>query len=97
VGAGGRRRLAEGDDSAHLALTDDVIAAHLTVEVHVGLYPLGRRHVLLACSGLRRPGCDYHDAETGVLAASLAKRAPGYVSLGFPDPRRLQHLPPDRA
>jgi len=23
----------------------------------------------------------------GVLASSLAKRAPGYVSLGFPDPR----------
>lgn len=37
---------------------------------------------------------DYDDAETGVLAASLAKRAPGYLSLGFPDPRRLQHLPP---
>jgi superfamily II DNA or RNA helicase len=31
---------------------------------------------------------DYHDRNTGVLAASLAKRAPGYVSLGFPDPRR---------
>lgn len=31
---------------------------------------------------------DYHDAETPVLAAALAKRAPGYVSLGFPDPRR---------
>ena len=38
---------------------------------------------------------DYHDADTGVLASSLSKRAPGYVSLGFPDPRRLQHLPPD--
>jgi superfamily II DNA or RNA helicase len=37
---------------------------------------------------------DYHDAGTRVLAASLAKRASGYVSLGFPDPRRLQHLPP---
>lgn len=36
---------------------------------------------------------DYHDVETGVLASSLAKRAVGYVSLGFPDPRRLQHLP----
>jgi hypothetical protein len=24
-----------------------------------------------------------------VLASSLAKRAPGYVSLGFPDPRKL--------
>jgi superfamily II DNA or RNA helicase len=32
---------------------------------------------------------DYHDIATGVLAASLAKRAPGYTSLGFPDPRRL--------
>ena len=31
---------------------------------------------------------DYHDAATGVLASSLAKRAPGYASLGFPDPRR---------
>ncbi len=30
---------------------------------------------------------DYHDAEMPVLAAALAKRAPGYVSLGFPDPR----------
>jgi superfamily II DNA or RNA helicase len=33
---------------------------------------------------------DYHDIETGVLASSLAKRAPGYTSLGFPDPRRAQ-------
>jgi superfamily II DNA or RNA helicase len=32
---------------------------------------------------------DYHDVSTGVLASSLAKRAPGYTSLGFPDPRRL--------
>ena len=31
---------------------------------------------------------DYHDINVGVLAASLAKRAPGYTSLGFPDPRR---------
>ena len=31
---------------------------------------------------------DYHDARTGVLASSLAKRAPGYIRLGFPDPRR---------
>ena len=28
---------------------------------------------------------DYHDVRTGVLAASLAKRAPGYTSIGFPD------------
>ena len=31
---------------------------------------------------------DYHDIGTGVLASSLTKRAPGYTSLGFPDPRR---------
>jgi superfamily II DNA or RNA helicase len=30
---------------------------------------------------------DYHDIATGVLASSLAKRSPGYTSLGFPDPR----------
>jgi superfamily II DNA or RNA helicase len=30
---------------------------------------------------------DYHDVQEGVLASSLAKRAPGYLSLGFPDPR----------
>lgn len=30
---------------------------------------------------------DYHDADVGVLASSLKKRAPGYISLGFPDPR----------
>jgi hypothetical protein len=28
---------------------------------------------------------DYHDTTTGVLAASLAKRAAGYTRLGFPD------------
>lgn len=32
---------------------------------------------------------DYHDALTPVLASSLSKRAPGYVSLGFPDPRKM--------
>lgn len=30
---------------------------------------------------------DYHDANTPVIASSLARRAPGYTSLGFPDPR----------
>lgn len=34
---------------------------------------------------------DYHDVDTGVLASSLRKRAPGYVSLGFPDPRTVRH------
>jgi superfamily II DNA or RNA helicase len=33
---------------------------------------------------------DYHDIDTGVLASSLAKRAPGYISLGFPDPRKAR-------
>lgn len=32
---------------------------------------------------------DYHDVDVPVLAAALAKRAPGYVSLGFPDPRKM--------
>lgn len=36
---------------------------------------------------------DYHDELTGVLASSLAKRAPGYTSLGFPDPRRYPYIP----
>lgn len=33
---------------------------------------------------------DYHDVEVPVLAAALNKRAPGYTSLGFPDPRRTR-------
>jgi len=33
---------------------------------------------------------DYHDINTGVLASSLTKRAPGYLSLGFPDPRKAR-------
>jgi superfamily II DNA or RNA helicase len=37
---------------------------------------------------------DYHDPETGILAASLAKRAPGYRRLNFPDPRHITHQPP---
>jgi superfamily II DNA or RNA helicase len=36
---------------------------------------------------------DYHDEHTGVLASSLAKRAPGYTGLGFPDPRKLSYTP----
>jgi superfamily II DNA or RNA helicase len=36
---------------------------------------------------------DYHDARTGVLANTLAGRAPGYTSLGFPDPRRIPPTP----
>lgn len=31
---------------------------------------------------------DYHDVDVPVLAAALSKRAPGYTSLGFPDPRK---------
>jgi superfamily II DNA or RNA helicase len=40
---------------------------------------------------------DYHDVGTGVLASSLAKRAPGYVSLGFRDPRTLRPVLPSSA
>ena len=36
---------------------------------------------------------DYLDERTGVLAAMLAKRAPGYTGLGFSDPRRLTLTP----
>jgi len=36
---------------------------------------------------------DYLDERAGVLAAMLAKRAPGYTGLGFPDPRRLALTP----
>jgi superfamily II DNA or RNA helicase len=36
---------------------------------------------------------DYYDELTGVLASSLAKRAPGYTSLGFPDPRKHPYTP----
>lgn len=32
---------------------------------------------------------DYWDELTPVLASSMGRRAPGYVSLGFPDPRKL--------
>ena len=32
---------------------------------------------------------DYHDELTPVLASSLRKRAPGYVKMGFPDPRKI--------
>src|SRR5262249_42403282 len=32
---------------------------------------------------------DYLDERTGVLAAMLARRAPGYTGLGFPDPRKI--------
>ena len=32
---------------------------------------------------------DYHDELTPVLASSLRKRAPGYVKMGFPDPRSM--------
>jgi hypothetical protein len=39
---------------------------------------------------------DYHDAATGVLAATLAGRAPGYISLGFPDPRQITPTPSTR-
>ena len=40
---------------------------------------------------------NYVDEHTRVLASSLAKRAPGYVSLGFPDPRRLPYTPSAKA
>lgn len=47
-----------------------------------------RHHTSAARTSSSPEVLDYHDVNTGVLAASLAKRAPGYTSLGFPDPRR---------
>src|SRR5712692_5208859 len=35
----------------------------------------------------------YPGNATGVLAATLAGRAPGYTSLSFPDPRRITPTP----
>jgi superfamily II DNA or RNA helicase len=32
---------------------------------------------------------DYHDELTPVIASSLRKRAPGYIKMGFPDPRPM--------
>jgi superfamily II DNA or RNA helicase len=32
---------------------------------------------------------DYHDERTPVIASSLNKRAPGYIKMGFPDPRKI--------
>jgi superfamily II DNA or RNA helicase len=40
---------------------------------------------------------DYHDTATSVLAASLAKRAAGYTSLGYPDPRHIRQAPSSHA
>ena len=40
---------------------------------------------------------DYLDERTGVLAAMLAKRAPGYTGLGFPDPRKIALTPSAKA
>lgn len=40
---------------------------------------------------------DYHDVRTPVIAATLGKRAPGYTSLGFPDPRHLALTPSSQA
>jgi superfamily II DNA or RNA helicase len=36
---------------------------------------------------------DYLDERTGVFAAMLAKRAPGYTNLGSPDPRKAGLTP----
>ncbi|HET6911710.1 MAG TPA: DEAD/DEAH box helicase family protein [Mycobacteriales bacterium] len=33
---------------------------------------------------------DYHDVNVGVLASSLAKRAAGYITLGFPNPTKTR-------
>jgi superfamily II DNA or RNA helicase len=64
--------------------------------------PVAQKGRLVQCAGrILRPYDrkttaevhDYHDELTGVLASSLAKRAPGYTSLGFPDPRKHPYKP----
>lgn len=46
---------------------------------------MGRRRILRAHPGKTTAEIhDYHDIRTPVLAASLARRAPGYTHLGFP-------------
>jgi hypothetical protein len=129
---GGWRKGIRHQDRDYLPLTKEVLRAHLTGEVHLGLYPLldgdlcwwlaadfdGPMAMLDALAYLKaaracavpmgipvlaRPDESgrgqsgraplqrshrRHDVNTGVLASSLAKRAPGYLSLGFPDPRR---------
>jgi hypothetical protein len=32
---------------------------------------------------------DYHDGLTPVIASSLKKRTPGYLKMGFPNPRKM--------
>jgi len=32
---------------------------------------------------------DYHDEHTPIIASSLKKRAPGYIKMGFPNPRKM--------
>jgi hypothetical protein len=56
---GGWRRGVPADQREYLPLTEEVVTAHLSGEVDLGLYPsAGRRPVPLAGSRLRRPGGD---------------------------------------
>ena len=55
--------------------------------------PVRRTHPAALRRQDHRRSPPLRDERTGVLASSLAKRAPGYVSLGFPDPRRLAYTP----
>jgi hypothetical protein len=69
----------------------NLIAAPLFKPARVVQYA-GR--ILRSCDGKSTAEVhDYHDELTGVLSAALAKCAPGYTSLGFPDPRRLPPTP----
>jgi hypothetical protein len=70
-----------GDETCWLAADFDGAAAMLDALASL-------KAALRASPGKVTAGVhDYHDANVPVLAAALAKRAPGYVSLGFPDPR----------
>ena len=77
--------------TAHVTLDKLFLAAPIAFKGRLVQY-VGR--VLRAAPGKHTVEVhDYHDVETAVLASSLRKRAPGYRSLGFPDPNTTRHRP----
>src|SRR5215470_15101182 len=85
-GAGGERRF-----SGHRVWNHQ---PWLAASVPYGRWLTTRRWILRSDeSKTTAEAHDYLDERTGVLAAMLAKRAPGYAGLGFSDPRKLALTP----